>query len=192
MELLYIFVSFQLHFSEWFHSLSFVGSLEAQHILTPFHPDERRYRAITQCKGHFSHRRSAASRTRIMQKRGQPLLQIISYEFPGQNLAIVLLAPGVPEGSAAHSWLAAFFLAAKKMLLRATNDKKLKLDFTRMRYAMSNHIASGMMDAALCNIISLSSTIHTQAHNIMYNCTKWCERGTYSKADMLMTCSWHL
>lgn len=55
---------------------------------------------------------------------------------------------------------------------------------------MSNHIASGVMDAALCNIISLSSTVHIQAHNIIYNCTKWCERETHSEGGMLMIHGW--
>lgn len=78
------------------------------------------------------------------------------------------------------------------MFLRVTYDKELKLDFARVRQAMSNHIASGVMDAALCNIISHRSTVHTPAHSIIYNCTKWCERETCSKGDMLVAHSWRL
>lgn len=61
-----------------------------------------------------------------------------------------------------------------------------ELDFTRMRHTVNNHIASGMMDAALCDIIFLSFIDCVQAHNVIYNWTKPCERVCY-EANMVMS-----
>lgn len=61
-----------------------------------------------------------------------------------------------------------------------------ELDFARMRNTMSNHIASGMMDATLCNIIFLSFMDCVQAHNVIYNWTKPCEWVCY-EANMVMS-----
>lgn len=46
-----------------------------------------------------------------------------------------------------------------------------ELDFTRVRHAVSNHIASAMMDASLFKIIFLSFMGYVQTHNVIYNWT---------------------
>lgn len=62
----------------------------------------------------------------------------------------------------------------------------LELDFTSIKHTVSNHTASGMIDAAFCNIIFLSFMDSVQAHNVIFNWTKLCERVCY-KANMVMS-----
>lgn len=61
-----------------------------------------------------------------------------------------------------------------------------ELDFTRVRHTVSNHIASAVMDASLCNIIFLSFMDYVQSHNVIYNWTKLCE-GICYEANMVMS-----
>lgn len=51
---------------------------------------------------------------------------------------------------------------------------------------MSNHIASGMMDDALCDIIFSSFMHYVQAHDAIYSWINLCERVCY-KANMVMS-----
>lgn len=55
-----------------------------------------------------------------------------------------------------------------------------------MRHTMSTHIASGMMDDALCDIIFSRFMDYVQARDAIYYWTNLCERVCY-KANTVMS-----